>query len=63
MDAMITISRQSIPMAINVEGIAKLEDVDERFIRITMPFSKKVIAMYWSRIAPGYWRIRIGWMV
>jgi hypothetical protein len=57
------IGNQSIPIAINFEGTAKLEMIDERFIRITMPFSKKVIAVYWSRIAPNYWRIRLGWMV
>jgi hypothetical protein len=57
------ISNQSIPIAVNFEGTARLETVDERFIRITMPFSHKVIAVYWSRISPGYWRIRLGWMV
>jgi hypothetical protein len=57
------IQTQRIPIAVNFEGTARLETVDERFIRITMPISRKVIAVYWSRIAPNYWRIRLGWMV
>jgi hypothetical protein len=57
------IGKQTIPIAINFQGTARLETVDEFYVRIIMPFSKKVIAVYWSRISPRYWRIRLGWMV
>jgi hypothetical protein len=57
------IQTQTIPLAINFEGTARLEEVKEFFVQLKVPFTGKRICVYWSKIAPNYWRIRVGWLI
>jgi hypothetical protein len=57
------IQTHTIPMAINYGGTPILEPVKEFYVQLKVPFTGKRICAYWSRIANGYWRIRLGWMV